>query len=299
VLPSVDLTLGGRYTIDEKRASLVRTDFIVPTGSFSAFGLKQRWNQFTPRAVLTWSANKTVSVYGSVTKGYTAGGFNVDAAVLTALTKPFNPETVTNYEAGLKSTFLDRRLRANIAVFHEKYRDKQELYFDSITRILTIVNASTAKMDGAEFELAFSPVSGLQLTGAYGLLDAKYDAFLVPGVLNNTGNPLGSAPKHKLSLSADYEYRVAKSGYLSMIVAYSNTDAYYTGATKDPNLYVPGYSLVNASLGFETVDRKWRVTLWARNLKITEFLLTPSTQGVLSEYLGEPRTYGVTLGLRF
>lgn len=74
---------------------------------------------------------------------------------------------------------------------------------------------------------------------------------------------------------------------------------YYTGATKDPNLFVPGYSLVNASLRFDTADGHWRLALWGKNLSDTDFLLTPSTQGVLAEYLGEPRTYGVTLTWRY
>jgi iron complex outermembrane receptor protein len=238
-------------------------------------------------------------LYGSVTKGYTAGGFNADAAVLAAFAKPFDPETVTNYELGFKAIFLNKRLRTNIAIFREKYDNKQELYFDTPTRILNIVNASKATMKGAEIELAFSPVQGLNLTGAYGLLDAKYDSFVVPGVLDYTGNPLGSAPKHKVSLSFDYEIPLAKLGYLSFVAAYSDTAGYYTGATKDPNLYVPSYSLFNASVGIQTLDRKWRMTVWGRNLGNTAYLLTPSTQTVLAEYLGDPRTYGVTVGMRF
>lgn len=297
--PALDLTLGGRYTADKKTASLVRTDLIAAAGSFSGFGLNKRWNEFTPRAVITWSPSKDARVYGSVTKGYTAGGFNVDAAVPAALSTPFDPETVTNYEAGVKVMLLERRLRLNAAVFRETYRDKQELYFNTLTRVLTIVNASTATMNGGELEAAFSPVPGLRLTGALGLLDAKYDTFVVPGVLNYTRNPLGSSPKHKVSLSGDYEYRLGKAGYVSVVAAWSQTASYYTGATKDPNLFVPAYALFNASLGFETIDRRWRVTLWGRNLGNTEYLLTPSTQTVLAEYLGAPRTYGVTLGMRY
>jgi iron complex outermembrane receptor protein len=294
-----DLSLGGRYTVDQKTASLVRTDLIAPAGSFSAAGLEKTWREFTPRAVLTWTPAKAVKFYGSFSKGYTAGGFNVDAAVVSALRTPFDPETVSNYEAGVKALFLERRLRVNVAAFHEKYGNKQELYFNTLTRVLTIVNASTATMNGAEFEVAFTPVQGFRLTGAYALLDAKYDAFVVPGVLNYTGNPLGSAPKHKVSLSADYELRLASAGYLSFVAAYSRTASYYTGATKDPNLFVPSYALVDASIGFETTSRRWRVSLWVRNLANTEYLLTPSTQSVLAEYLGAPRTYGISLGMRY
>ena len=299
LVPALDLTLGGRHTVDHKDGSVVKGDAFVAANRFALSGQSRRWSEFTPRAVLTWTARPRLKFYASATRGYTAGGFNADAATAAIFAKPFDPETVKNYEAGMKSTWLDDRLRVNVSVFREKYDSKQELYFDTVTRILTIVNASKATMKGAEVEVRFTPVTGLNLTGAYGRLDASYDSFVVPGVLNYTGNPLGSAPKHKVSLGADYEYRWNEVGFLSVTAAYSDTGSYYTGATKDPNLFVPRYALVNASLSYQTLDRKWRISLWGRNLGDTEYLLTPSTQVVLSEYLGDPRTYGVSVGVRF
>ena len=82
-------------------------------------------------------------------------------------------------------------------------------------------------------------------------------------------------------------------------VSYAHTDEYYTGATKDANLLVPAYALANASLGFETTDRKYRVLAWVKNASDTKYILTRSTQVVRSEYLGEPRTFGVTVSARF
>lgn len=120
-----DLTLGARYTHDQKIASLIRTDFVRPaTGNFAARDLKADWSEVTPRAVLSWTPNADLKIYGSVTRGYTAGGFNTDAAVITALAQPFAPETVTNYELGVKSQWLDDTLRVNASVFHMDYKDK-------------------------------------------------------------------------------------------------------------------------------------------------------------------------------
>jgi len=299
VAPAVDFTAGARYTSDRKEAAVVRTDIIAPANSFDAGGFAKRWSEFTPRGVLTWSPVRGTKIYASATRGFTSGGFNTEAATAALLARPFDPETVTNYELGVKTGFLNNRLRTSLALFRQKYSDKQELYFNSITRVLTILNASKAAMSGGEFEFDFTLVSGLNLTGGYGRLETRYDDFNVPGVFNNTGNPLGSAPKNKISAGLDYEHALSQHGYLTAVVAVSRTDGYYTGATKDPNLFVPSYSLVNASLGFEAASRKWRVTLWGKNLANTEYLLTPSTQVVLSEYLGEPRTYGVSWGVRF
>jgi iron complex outermembrane receptor protein len=295
-----DLTLGARYTHDEKTASLIRTDFVRPaTGSFAASGLKADWSEVTPRAVLTWTPRQDLKVYGSVTRGYTAGGFNTDAAVLTALATPFNPETVTNYELGVKSQWLDNTLRVNASVFHMDYKDKQELFFNNLTRVLTITNAAQATVKGAELEVTWRPLPWLNLGANYGLLDTVYDNFVIPGGAVNTGNPLGSSPRNKGSVAADVRVPLNGAGYLTGALSWAYTDGYYTGATKDPNLFVKSYALTNLSVGYESRDGRWTLTAWAKNLGDVDYLLTPSTQGVLAEYLGEPRTVGVMLSARF
>lgn len=295
-----DLTLGARYTHDEKTASLVRTDFIRPaTGSFAARDLKADWSEVTPRAVLSWTPREDFKVYGSVTRGYTAGGFNTDAAVITALAQPFDPETVTNYELGVKSQWLADTLRINASVFHMNYKDKQELFFNNLTRVLTITNAGQATVEGAEVEVAWRPLPWLNLMGSYGLLDTVYDDFVIPGGAVNTGNPLGSSPRNKGSLAADVRIPLNGKGYVTGAISWAYTDSYYTGATKDPNLHIDSYALTNLSLGYESQDGRWMLSAWAKNLGDVDFLLTPSTQGVLAEYLGEPRTVGVMLSAKF
>lgn len=294
-----DLTLGARYTFDEKSASLRRIDAINGAGSFTASDLSADWSEITPRAVLTWSPTPGFRAYGSVTKGYTAGGFNTDAATLSALTTPFDPEIVTSYELGVKTQWLDDRLRLNAAVFRMDYEDKQELFFNSLTRILTITNASQATAEGAELELAYRPTPWLGLSATYGYLDTVYDAFVIPGGATYTGNSLGSSPRNKASLAADLDLPLADAGYLIGTASWSYTDTYNTGAAADPNLQIDDYALTNLMVGFEPRGRRWRATAWVKNAGDVDYVLTPSTQGVLAEYLGEPRTWGVTLSARY
>ena len=296
--PALAVTLGGRYTWDRKRASLTRTDYRAPAASFAARGLETSWSEFTPRAVVQLKPTADAMLYASYSRGYTAGGYNTEAATLAALRQPFQPETVDNFEAGLKSEWLDRRLRVNVTGFHMKYRDKQELYFNNLTRVLNITNAARARVRGFEAEIAARPLGWMTLSGNYGYLDSRYEDFVIPGGAVNTGNRLGSTPEHKASAILDLDVPVA-GGRLFANSIYSYTSGYYTGAAKDPGLYVPGYDLVQASLGYASPGDSFRVTLFARNLFDTEYLLIPSTQVVRAQLLGEPRTLGVSLATRF
>lgn len=295
---ALDLTAGLRYTHDEKTARLTRTDFVRPGATFSAGDVKASWSELTPRMVLSWQPQANLMSYASATRGFTAGGFNGDAATAAIFATPFNPEKVTSYEAGLKSQWLRNRLRVNLSVYQMTYRDKQELVNNALTGILTIFNAGKATVKGGELELAYKPVSWLDLSGGYSRLNGVYDSFVV-GTVNNSGNPLSSAPRKQFSAAASINLPLGTAGYLVGAANYAWRDTYNTGAANDPNLQIPGYGLANLSLGYETPDRGWRVTAWIKNANDTQYILTRSTQVVRAEYAGEPRTFGLTLGAKF
>lgn len=292
------LTAGGRYTHDRKYGDLVRSNLLGGAGGFSTGPFSASFEKFTPRVVLSWKPVTNVLLYGSWTRGFTSGGFNSEATTIASATTPFRPETVRSYEIGLKGSLFNNRLSTAIAAYDERYTDKQEFVFNTTTRIGTILNASSAHIRGIEAELTLRPVRGLTLTGTYAFLDATYSNFVVPGVLNNTGNPLPLSPRNKGSAVVSYEVPINSSAKLIANANYTHTESFYTGATKDPNLFIRSYDLVNANVGIET-SSGFRVSVWGKNLFDKEYLLTPSTAGVLSEYLAAPRTYGVTLGFKY
>lgn len=298
ITPALDLVLGARYTYDRKIASLSRADLLRPTAGFGAQDLRASWGEWTPRAALNWRPTRDIALYASVTRGFTAGGFNTDATSLAALVQPFNPETVLNREIGLKSQWLGNRLRINLSAFNMRYRDKQEFVNNTVTGILNITNASEATIRGEEIEIAFRPIAPLGFSANYGHLDSRYDRFVV-GSINYTGNPLASSPRNKASLAADLRLPMKGLGQLVGAISYGWTSDYNTGAANDPNLRIPGYGLLNMNLGLEADDRRWRVVAWVKNAANRDFILTRSTQVVRAEYLGEPRTYGVTSSIRF
>lgn len=184
----------------------------------------------------------------------------------------------------------------NASVFDMKYEDKQELFFNNVTRVLTITNAAKARIKGVETEVFYKATDWLNLSLTYGYLDTVYEDFIIPGGAVYTGNPLASSPRHKGSVAADFRKPVG-AGLIFGALSWTTTEGYYTGASKDPNLYITAYDLTNASFGYET--GLWSALVWVRNAGDQDYVLTPSTQGVLAEYLGEPRTWGLTLSRRF
>lgn len=293
-----DLTAGARYTHDRKIASLRRADLVRPANDFGVAGLRAAWSEFTPRLVLSWRPAAGVMAYASATRGFTSGGFNADASSAAAFRSAFDPETVRSHEAGLKSQWLDNRLRLNAALFRMKYSDKQELVNNTQTGILTIVNAAKATVEGAELELAYKLARWLDLSASYGYLDGRYDRF-VAGAVNYSGNPLSNAPRKQAALAANFSYPLGDLGYLTGAASHAWKSGYNTGAANDPNLQLPGYGLFNLSAGIEAPDRRWRLLAWVKNAHDTRYLQTRSTQVVRARYLGEPRTFGLTLSGRF
>lgn len=294
---AIDLTLGARYTRDRKTASLLRSDLVRPAAGFQAAGLTHSWNELTPRAVLSWKPGSGVLAYASASRGFTSGGYNADALSASAFATPFGPETVTNLEVGIKSQWLQNRLRLNASAFNMRYRDKQEFVNNTLTGVLSIFNAGKASVDGGEIELAWRPVSWLDLSANYSHLDGRYDAFVL-GAVNYTGNRLSNAPKRQFGAAASISVPVS-FGHLVGAASYARKDSYNTGAANDPNLQLPAFALVNLSAGIESPDRVWRLLAWVRNAGDTDYLLTRSTQVVRARYAGEPRTVGISLGARF
>lgn len=295
--PALDLTLGARYTRDRKTASLLRSDLLRPTNSFRVEGLSRTWSEVTPRAVLTWRPAAGMMGYLSATRGFTSGGFNADAATAAAFRSPFDPETVDNYELGMKSQWLDNRLRFNASLFRMNYRNKQELIFNNLTAVLNIFNAGKATVDGSEIELAYKPVRWLDLSANFAYLDGRYDQFVL-GNVNNSGNPMSNSPRRQAGVAADLRYPVS-FGTLVASASYAWKDTYNTGAANDPNLQLAAFGLANLSAGIESLDGRWRLVAWVKNANDTEYSLTRSTQVVRARYVGEPRTQGLSLTGRF
>ncbi len=193
---------------------------------------KQTWTEITPRIAVDYSLAEDVLAYASWSRGFRSGGWNGRATTPTSI-GPYNPETVDNYELGLRSEWLDNRLRVNVTYFHAKYDNKQESQIFAFgTATETIVdNAAQAIINGIEAETQFLLTDDLLLRSTFGWVKGRYESFeafnRVTGQIEDVSDirEFGFAPEFNANVGLDYLMPLPKElGNLHWIAQYSWAD---------------------------------------------------------------------------
>jgi outer membrane receptor protein involved in Fe transport len=155
-VPTVTLTLGGRYYNTRNTAEITNAPGSLAPGSYttvaSSFGVKQKEDGFTPKVSLSWKPSKDLLAYATYSQGYREGGPNPNAAILPGIPTSYKSDTVDNYEAGVKASLFDNVLTIDLAAFHIQWNDIQaRLFTDAPYFYSYVTNAGGAKIDGVEF----------------------------------------------------------------------------------------------------------------------------------------------------
>ena len=305
VTDRLTLTVGGRYTKDEKKT---RQQGNVETisGDFTA-NPEEEWNEFTPRMGARYAFNDDVMAFFTYSKGYRSGGFNGRVNSVIEAREAFDPETVDNYELGIKSEWLDNRLRINANIFFMEYEDKQEelqLPDSSGTGQKTVVtNASSATIQGIEFDVQAYVSDRFSLRANLGYLDTEYDNFqytaLDGSVVDLSSLEFRRAPDVTGTLDATYEWDMA-GGTAWVRGSYHYIGGHFTNVTNSPELENDGQSLVDASVNY-AMSNGLTLSLFGRNLTDEDGYSHGYDVAGLWSYAAvrAPRTYGVELVYNF
>lgn len=299
----LELTVGARWGRDEKRAREAFYFGGIGGPLLLSDELEADWTAFTPRAALTFEFSSDVTGYLSVSQGFKPGGFNVWGFQGA----PYDPEKVTNYEVGLKTFLLDRSLMANLSVFQMDYAELQVFQIQNFLPLIT--NAAEATIKGAELEFAYRPIQALSFNGTVTYLDATFDSYSAPDparggqVFDLAGNRLTATPEWAINLGAQYTAEV-EGGVVTFGVDYGYKSKHYFRPFNDEASAQDAYGLWNARVGYKPDAAGWEVSAWIRNatdeLVAGRINVGGAVLGspVESQYL-PPRTYGVTIGMRF
>jgi iron complex outermembrane recepter protein len=301
----VSLTGGVRYTHERKdldnTGGIYRlgTTVLADPASFYDYVDTTASDAWTPKLGVEFQLSDDTFVYGSATRGFKSGGFNTTAR---APGKHFSPEFAWSYEAGLKRTMADGRVRANAAVFYNDYRDLQVLSF-SAPGVFEIGNAGAATIKGLELEAAAGG-RRLQVAADVSWLSTAYDRYLARlptgRILDAAGNRLSNAPEWSGGTSVVYQHPVGKVGIVSARAdVWWQSRVFFTPAN-DAIENQPPYALINLRAGIEPPSRRWEVAFYVRNLANEDYVLGTASVAptAVTSRPGEPRRWGTQLMIR-
>lgn len=308
-----DLTLGGRYSRNIQRSSQTNNGILAgaAAGPVLLPVIRSSDHVFTYSVAPKFNLNDHASIYGRVAKGYRPGGPNVlPANAPSTVSRTFNPDTVTSYEAGFKGETADRKFSIDVVAFHINWNAIQLLAV--VNNFGINANGGKAVSDGVEFTATVRPTAGFNLSanGAFTNARLKQDTGIYVGGL--TGDKLPYSPKVSIGLDGSYEF-----------VLTGETKA-YVGASlrslsKQTGDYDYGYRTAYGRQrqipAYETIDLRAGVNLgrfeleaYAKNLtnalgylSASNTFPTPSFApgGAINTGVIRPRTVGVAITAGF
>ncbi len=226
--------------------------------------------------------------------------------------QPFGAETLTAYEVGFKSQWLDRHVRLNVAAFYNKYKGIQLTLlscpqFGGPGPCALPTNAGDAIVKGAEAEAEVHPFGGMELDGSlsylkFNYIGSSFNPNQVTGITVGMTTPY--TPKWKWSFGAQYAFEVGDKGSLTPRVDVSYQDSVYTNALNGPNNFNPGYTVANARLTWRSATGGWEAALDVTNFTnklyyLTTFDLSATGGGSVQGQPGMPREWTVSLKKSF
>ncbi|SFI56627.1 iron complex outermembrane recepter protein [Caulobacter sp. UNC279MFTsu5.1] len=316
------VTVGLRDTVDYREtqgsqtlrlATPVVLAKTTQPGSTIASARTAKFSKPTFKVSLDHDFAEGVLGYLTYSRGFKAGVFNM----VSLNTDPVKPETIDAVEGGLKSDWLDHRLRINLAAYHYDYKNLQVQQF--VNGFYTLSNAAAAKIKGVDFEVTGKPLRGLTLQLSGTLMDPTYTSFVggpgytaVPITSVNpsggmggftlapielSGKQLTYASKRTVNFSTQYTWPL-RTGDLSLFAVAQYRSTYYFDPQNGAKQ--PSYTMINGSLTWTAPSGNLDVKLWGNNLTNEKIYATiaRSTAGD-SATPQAPRMYGVSLGMHF
>ena len=310
------VSLGGRYTNDKRTSQVLRTTFIggysdlfaegaTPIAVTSDFNGSETFEEFTPRASISFKPNRDNNIYFTYSRGFKGGGF--DPRGQTNQTPDldgdgdvdfddqfeflrFAPETVDSYELGWKTSLLENRLNMSFAIFKGDYTDIQipgsigvDANGDGVneTFIGITSNAGDADVNGFEFEgralvgRDFAGVgSRFNVNWALGVIDATYNRF-IDALGNDVADERVFQNTPDVTANVGFDVGVPMAGgYVDFLGSASLRSDASQFETPNPFLDQDGYVLLDASIVYTTDDDRFSIGVHGKNLTDERYIVS-------------------------
>ena len=316
------LTAGGRYSWDKKAMMRFQNGAVavaVPEQGKASF------SKFTWNLMLGYDIADGISTYARAATGYRSGGFNAQDPINTATNQldSFKPESVTSYEVGVKTELFGRRLRLNVAGYYNEYKDLAvnipRTDAPAGTFATRVGNAGKVTYTGFEIEAQAKLTQNFTLEGNLGYVSIK-----IKELLAGQSTTAGAAPVNVASIShpgytspftanaaLNFQFPLG-SGEMRLVgrASYTYEDGKYSfsniiGTPFNDALKGDSRNIVDAQIGIDRIalgGGEGELKLWVKNLTNSHDFARAIDFGALGYaggYFADPRTYGVTVGVKF
>jgi iron complex outermembrane receptor protein len=262
-------------------------------------------------------------VFGTISQGFKSGSYSPAPAqsINGSFFSPTNPETLTAYEVGMKTTTADRKLKVNLTGYYYQYKDQQLLRTTSLPGLGIVaaqVNAGKSTLHGVELEAQWAPGGGWNLDLGVGYLKTKIVQFTqdeacvanvggcpTSGVrqLDFSGQELTNSPRITANLAVRKEWKLPSGNSLSLGGDYSYRAKRFFNIPNNALESSEAYSLVNAQATYRFGGKQqYRLTGWVKNLNDKVYFLNKSVfaaAGTMEALIGDPRTFGLTFSTSY
>jgi iron complex outermembrane receptor protein len=310
------VTAGIRFNRDDK--SVLRVKLAYPSGI--PFGASTdnapttksaNWDSSSPRLGLNYQWTPGLMTYVSAAEGFKSGGFNGRAGTVAAFNE-YGPEKVRTYEGGLRSDWLNNRLRFNATLFYSVYTDLQ-LQVNGAGQgpngqpvpAQIVGNIPLAHIKGAELEFIAVPLSGFTVNANVGLVDARYIE-LLPGAPVTLGTPFIDTPKVSGDVGAEYITDRVEKLKITGRLDYGFKSAISYDVSNVANLITQqSYGLLSGKVTFDLKNSGWSFAVFGTNLTDRRYIVggwdqcTASSLAFCIVEYGAPREWGVSGQYRY
>ena len=251
---------------------------------------------YAARVGLAFEPSDSVNTYVTYSRGYKGPAYNVFFNMIARDSAPLAPETSNNFELGVKSSLLDRRLGLNIALFYDKVSNYQANQPDVVagTIVTRLINAGEVSTRGIEVDAVARISPSFTLNADYAYVDARIDSFKCPvGAAVSCdvdGQTLPFAPKHKISLRAAYSTDISPRTRLNLGSIYTYQSKQQNSISQTPFTMAPGYGLLGVSMTISDEPTGWEATLLVKNV-LNKFYRSTYTQANGGIFSSLPRDF--------
>jgi iron complex outermembrane receptor protein len=248
---------------------------------------------YSDRFGVQYDITPTITSYVTYSRGYKGPAYDVffnmnpGTAPVYFGDQPLAPETSNDYEAGLKTTLFDQKVRANVTAFIEDFHNYQANFTTTVlgANVTTLINAGSVSTRGVEATFAAHPIDPVTFNADLLWDDAKIDDFPCPPTAvsscNINGQPLPFAPRYKLHLAETWRVLRTQAWDTAIESNYDYQSKTQFQLTEQPSTIQPGYGIWNADIALLGRENGWQARFLVNNILNTHYssYLAPTNVG--------------------